>query len=92
MYSIETYNKLYETAMLLKEYYDIDKVKSWAVFVWDKDDDKNSDCGLFDIFEDKITFYTDDHNIIQGAKPIIKQIQKILKQIKEESECETQKE
>lgn len=76
----DKFEKLWETSMLLEKYYDIDKVKSWGVYVYDKDDSKNKDWGLFDIYKNKIVFYTDDHTIIEEAKPIIKKIQELLEE------------
>lgn len=74
----DKFEKLWKTSMLLEKYYDIDKVKPFAVYVYDKDDSKNSDVGIFDIYKNEIVFYTDDHTIIEDAKPIIKGIQKLL--------------
>lgn len=74
----EIFDELWKTSMLLRKYYDIDKVKPWAVYIYDKDDSKNTDNGLFDIYKDEIVFYTNNHTIIEEAKPIIKKIQEVL--------------
>ena len=76
----DKFEKLWETSMLLEKYYDIDKVKPWVVYVYDKDDSKNKDWGLFDIYKNEIIFYTDNHTIIEEAKPIIKMIQELLEE------------
>ncbi len=78
--SEDKFEKLWETVQPLRKYYYIDKVKSWVVYVYDKDDSKNKDWGLFDIYKNKIVFYTDNHTIIEKAKPIIKKIQKYLEE------------
>ena len=78
--SDDKFEKLWEKSMLLERYYDTDKVNSYAVYVYDKDDSKNKDWGLFDIYKNKIVFYTDEHTIIEEAKPTIKKIQELLEE------------
>ena len=78
--SDDKFEKLWEKSMLLERYYDIDKVNSYAVYVYDKDDSKNKDWGLFDIYKNKIVFYTYEHTIIEEAKQTIKKIQELLEE------------
>lgn len=79
------YDKLVELVEPLKEYYDIDKIKPWGVFVWNKsegtDFDFENDENLFDILADKIIFYgnNNENAIIEETKPIIEKIQEQLK-------------
>ena len=76
----DKFEKLWKTVQPLRKYYDIDKVKMWVVYVYDKDNSKNKDWGLFDIYKNEIVFYTDNHTIIEEAKPIIKKIQELLEE------------
>lgn len=71
------YKKLWEISQKLKPYYGIDKVKSWAVFVYSKANDED----VFDILEDKLIFYNGykEENINKQALAIIKEIQEQLK-------------
>ena len=77
------YNELVEICNEIRPYYEIDKIKSWAVFIYDYDDEKNSESGngLFDILPDELIWYVDDHTIIEEAKPIIEKIQNKLKEL-----------
>ena len=81
---MNNYNKLYkelvEIVDELKEYYDIDKIKSYSVYVWNKEKEGIQDRNLFDINSDNITYY-EHHEIIKEAIPIIKRIQNKLKEI-----------
>ena len=71
--------KLRELIKELELYYDIDKVKSWAVFVWTKsDNDYDLGENLFDICKDEIIFYNKEHKIPEEVIPIIKRIQQEL--------------
>lgn len=73
------YDDLIRIVKPLYKYYDIDKIKPYAVYVWDKEDDKN----IFDICDNEIVLY-EDVEIIEEAKPIIKKIQQQLKIMKGE--------
>lgn len=73
------YQLLCEKVDKLRPYYDIDKIKSYGVFVWNKADNLDNQDNVFDIMGDKIVFYTDDHTIIEEAKPIIEDIQSFIK-------------
>ena len=74
------YNSLVETVKPLYEYYDIDKVKTYAVYVWNKENDLGEEWNVFDIYSNEIVMYDDEHEIIEEAKPIIKRIQDKLKE------------
>lgn len=81
------YDELVEIANEIRPYYDIDKVKSYSVYIWTKEvDDNGYDCrdNVFDIQADKIVFYDKEHRIIEDALPIIIKIQSKLKEIEEE--------
>ena len=71
------YKELEQASMQLKPYYDIDKIKPYAVYVWTKDKDSRN---VFDIFEDEIHFY-EQHQIASEAMEIITQIQEKLKEM-----------
>ena len=73
------YQELWYLAQELEPYYDIDKVKSWSVFVWTKDTETEEGENVFDINDDGIVMYIKDHKIIEEAKPIIEKIQKHFK-------------
>lgn len=68
-------------------YYDVDKIKSYSVYVWTKDNpnaDNEADMygqNVFDICEDKLIFYVEDHVVIEEAKPVIEKIQAKLREI-----------
>ena len=74
------YDKLYEISQKLRPYYEIDKVKPWAVFVYSKETNKD----VFDILVNKLIFYNEykEKDINKEAIPIIKEIQNQLKIIK----------
>ena len=74
------YNSLCEIANELLPYYDIDKVKTYAVYVWSKEDENCEQDGLFDIYSDSIDMWDEEHEIIEETIPIIKKIQKKLKE------------
>lgn len=82
------YEELVNIVQELYKYYDIDKIKSYGVYVWKKEEElENPDDNenIFDIYADKIVFWTDDHYIIPEAMPIIEKIQNyILNNRKEE--------
>lgn len=76
------YNQLVQLVEPLRQYYDIDKIKPYSVYVWTKDTNESNDWdgeNLFDIQANEIVFYVKDHKIIEEAKPIIKNIQEHLK-------------
>lgn len=76
------YRELTEICEEIKQYYDIDKIKSYSVYIWTKDSTENSYDGdnVFDILADELQFYT-EHKVLEEAKPIIKKIQEKLKEI-----------
>ena len=74
----EWYNELWNLANKLRPYYDIDKVKDYAVYVWTKPEE--SDRNVFDIYPDRLEIYDFEHNIKEDAKPIIKQIHRKLRE------------
>ena len=84
----ELYDELWEIAKEIKTYYDIDKVKTFAVYIWTKGD-KNADPfsdeywgeNVFDIYADQIVFFDKNHKIPKEVMPIIKKIQGKLKEI-----------
>lgn len=74
------YNGLVETVGPLTKYYDIDKVKTYAVYVWNKENENGDQWNVFDIHSDEIVMYDEAHVIIEEAKPIIAKIQEKLKE------------
>lgn len=74
------YNSLVETVKPLYEYYDIDKVKTYSVYVWNKADSLDEQENVFDIYSNDIVMFDKEHEIIEEAKPIIKKIQDKLKE------------
>ena len=74
------YNNLVETVKPLRKYYDIDKVKTYSVYVWNKADELDNQWNVFDIYSNEIVMYDEEHKIIEEAKPIIKKIQDKLKE------------
>jgi hypothetical protein len=72
------YDELVQISKEILPYYDIDKIKSYSVYVWTKGEDGEN---VFDILADEIVFYVKDHVIIEEVKPIIKKIQLKLKEI-----------
>lgn len=71
------YNELRQISKEILPYYDIDKIKSYSVYIWTKGDDSEN---VFDIQADRIVFY-EEHEIIKEAKPIIAMMQEKLKEI-----------
>ena len=80
--STQLYNELVALTDELRPYYDIDKVKSYSVYVWTKDGG-SSDSGenVFDIQANEILFYNKNHTIIEEAAPLIEKIQNKLKEL-----------
>ena len=71
----------------ISPYYDVDKIKSYSVYVWTKDnpnadneDDKYGQ-NVFDICGDELISYVEDHVTIEDAKPVIEKIQAKLREI-----------
>lgn len=81
---VKSYKELVQIANEIRQYYDIDKVKWYSVYIWTKESEVDDDDwgeNVFDIEENEIVFYVKDHVIIEEAKPIIKKIQAKLKEI-----------
>ena len=74
------YEELVEISHKIDPYYDIDKIKSYSVYIWTKGDLDNSE-NVFDIRPNEIVFYVKDHEIIEEAIPIIKEIQAKLREL-----------
>lgn len=73
------YEELIQISHKIEPYYDVDKVKTWSVFIWTKGDDGEN---VFDIMPNEIVFYVQDHKIIEEALPIIEEIQAKLRELK----------
>lgn len=71
------YDELVEVARELEPYYDIDKIKSWSVYIWTKGDFGNN---VFDIMANEIVRYDENHVIVEEAMPIIEKIQAKLRE------------
>lgn len=71
------FDKLFKIAHEIEPWYDIDKVKDYAIYIWTKGEFGEN---VFDIEADDIVFYT-DHEIIPEALPVIKRIQEQLKKV-----------
>ena len=76
----EYYNSLCEIAREILPYYDIDKIKTYGVYIWNKADSLDDQWNVFDIYSNEIVMYDEEHEIIEEAKPIIKKIQDKLKE------------
>lgn len=74
----EALDKLFKIAHEIEPWYDIDKVKDYAVYIWIKDEYGEN---VFDILADELVFYT-QHEVIPDAVPIILRIQKQLKEVR----------
>lgn len=72
------FDKLFKIAREIEPWYDVDKVKDYAVYIWTKDEDGEN---VFDILADKLVFYT-QHEVIPDAIPIILRIQEQLKEVR----------
>ena len=75
------YDSLVETVKPLCKYYDIDKVKTYGVYVWNKAKELDDQWNVFDIYSDEIMMWDEEHKIIEEAKPIIEKIQLKLKEV-----------
>lgn len=63
----------------LRPWYDIDKIKSWGVFVWSKSEgNPYGGANVFDIYKDEICYFVEGHVIPDEAWPIIREIQEKL--------------
>lgn len=85
-YDDGTFKELCKLAYELEPWFDIDKVKSYSVYVWTKDsDDSENPFGwnVFDIYADRLQFYTCPKSwaLPNEAIPIIKKIQEKLAEI-----------
>ena len=76
----EYYNSLCEIVSEILHYYDINKTKTYAVYIWNKADNLEDQWNVFDIYSNEIVMYDKEHEIIEEAKPIIKKIQDKLKE------------
>ena len=74
------YDSLCEIASEILPYYDIDKTKTYAVYIWNKADNLEDQWNVFDIYSNEIVMCDKEHEIIEEAKPIIKKIQDKLKE------------
>lgn len=74
----EALDKLFKIAHEIEPWYDIDKVKDYAVYIWTKGEYGEN---VFDILADKLIFYT-QHEVIPEAVPTILRIQEQLKEIR----------
>ena len=83
----QSYKELTGIVDEIRPYYDVDKIKSYSVYIWTKDNpnaDNEDDMygqNVFDICGDELIFYIKDHVIIEEAKPIIEKIQAKLREI-----------
>ena len=83
----KSYKELVGIVDEIRTYYDVDKIKSYSVYIWTKDnpnadsEDDRYGQNVFDICEDELIFYVEDHEIIEEAKPVIEKIQAKLREI-----------
>lgn len=79
----EKYCKLREAANELTPWFDIDKIKTYGVYVWTKGDTENFGENVFDIFSDHLQFYPNTECWVMPNEvwPIITKIQGILNDI-----------
>ena len=83
----QSYKELTGIVDEIRPYYDVDKIKSYSVYVWTKDNpNADSEDGMygqnvFDICGDELIFHVEDHVIIEDAKPVIEKIQAKLREI-----------
>ena len=73
------YEELCQIVGEIIPYYGIDRIKPYAVYIWSKDPYGEN---LFDVYEDKIIYFVDDHVISTEAMPIIEKIQAKLKEMR----------
>jgi hypothetical protein len=84
----EWWNELRDLAHQLEPWFDIDKVKSYGVYVWTKGEDLNDPDypygeNVFDIYADRIQFYQCNHvwHLPNEAISIITKIQEKLREV-----------
>lgn len=71
--------RLYKAVEELEYYYDVDKIKPYAVYVWTKGNDEDDfDENAFDIYKNEIVYLDKGHGIPKEVMPIIKRIQEEL--------------
>jgi len=75
---LKLYDELVAVAHEIDPYYDIDKIKSYSVYIWTKGDFGDN---VFDIMADEIVYYNKNHKIPKEAMPIIEKIQLKLQEI-----------
>lgn len=73
-------DKLFELAKKLNQCYEVDKIKSYGIYVWDIHN--GEDQNVFDIYEDRIHYYVDNYQLKKESLDLIKQIQNELKKIR----------
>lgn len=69
------FKELRQAVKDIEPYYDVDRIKSYTVYIWTKDTDDDFGENVFDIMNDEIVYYTKDHVIPEEVMPIIKNIQ-----------------
>lgn len=74
------YKELVQITKQLEPYYDVDKIKPYAIYIWTKGEYGEN---VFDILTDRVGFYVKEHKIIEEAKPIITEIQFKLKEMEQ---------
>lgn len=73
------YEELFKVVDEIKPYYDVDKIKSWGVYIYTKDGEDGSwGENVFDIMKDEIIFHKEDYVIPDEVMPIIRKIQSRL--------------
>lgn len=83
----ELYDELLKIVNEIRPYYDVDKTKTYSVYILAKENKNDANewkCNVFDIEADQIVFYDKGHKIIEDALPIIDKIQSKLKEIESE--------
>ena len=78
---VQLYKELVQVVNEIQPYYDIDKIKWYSVYIWTKENNNDLGENVFDIQENKIIFYVENHTIIEEVKPIIIKIQEKLKEL-----------
>lgn len=76
----EKYLKLREAAHELEQWFDVDKIKSYGVYVWTKGNEESFGENVFDIFSDRLQFYPSTECWVMPNEvwPIITKIQELL--------------
>lgn len=74
---IELYEELRQVALEISDYYNVGRVGSRSVYIYDKIYDSN----VFDILSNDICMYSGEHIVIEEAKAIIEKIQNKLIEI-----------